>query len=133
MTKNYYEILGIKRDASDDEIANAYKKLSLRWHPKLSKEDQKTSFYHFCELSEAYEVLSDQVKRAFYDKFGEKKLKDGFFAEGELKGGYRFANNPDEIFEKFFTNNNVLAKVFDNGLDSQGSMFGYAFGGQNYE
>lgn len=51
MVKNYYEVLGIKRDASEDEIAQAYKKLSLRWHPKLSKEDQKTSFYHFCELS----------------------------------------------------------------------------------
>lgn len=78
-------------------------------------------------------MLSDEVKRAFYDKYGENKLKDGFFAEGELKGGYRFAGNPDEIFNKFFTDNNVLAKVFDNGIESQGSMFGYAFGGQNYE
>ena len=72
------------------------------------------------------------MKRAFYDKYGESRLKDGFFAQGELKGGYRFADNADEIFERFFADNNVLAKLFDNGVESQGSMFGFAFGGQNY-
>ena len=133
MVKNYYEVLGIKRDAPEEDIANAYKKLALRWHPHFSKDDPNTTNYHFSQISEAYQVLSDQVKRAFYDKYGEKKLKEGFFAEGELKGGYRFADNAQQIFEKFFTDNNIFAKVFDKGIDSQGSMFGYAFGGQNYQ
>ena len=54
MVKNYYQTLGIRRDASQDDIANAYKKLALRWHPKLSKDDEKTSLHNFKELSEAY-------------------------------------------------------------------------------
>lgn len=98
MDKNYYEILEIKRDAMEDEVAENYKKMVLRWHPKFAKEDQNTAYHHFCEISEAYEVLSDPIKRSFYDKHGWKKLKEGLFMEGELKGGYRFGNNPDEIF-----------------------------------
>ena len=55
-------------------------------------------------------MLSDSIKRAFYDRYGYLKLKEGLFEEGQLKGGYRFANNPDEIFEKFFLHNNPLAQ-----------------------
>lgn len=44
-------------------------------------------------------MLSDPVKRSFFDKYGEEKLKEGFFTQGHLKGGYRFGGNPDEIFE----------------------------------
>ena len=87
MPRNYYEVLGLKRDASEEVVAQAYKRLALRWHHKFSKEDKNTSFHHFCEISEAYEVLSDRkqltnaaVKRAFFDKYGEEKLKEGFFA-----------------------------------------------------
>lgn len=93
--KNYYDILSLKRDSSADEVAESYNKMVLRWHPKFAKEDQKTSFHHFSEISEAYEVLSDPLKRTFYDKYGYHKLKEGLFSEGELKGGYRFADNPD--------------------------------------
>lgn len=80
------------------------------------------------------------MKRAFFDKYGEEKLKEGFFAEGgtsstiaELKGGYRFARNPDEIFERFFHENNTFAKVFDRELNNEGSLFSHAFGAQNYD
>lgn len=58
-------------------------------------------------------MLSNPVKRAFYDKYGWEKLREGLFAEGELKGGYRFANNPDEIFEKFFESHNAFSKIID--------------------
>ena len=98
MDKDYYSILEIKRDATPEQIASNYKKLVLRWYPKFAKENQNTAQHHFSELSEAYEVLSDPLKRSFFDKYGWKKLKDGLFEQGELKGGYRFGNNPDEIF-----------------------------------
>lgn len=58
-------------------------------------------------------MLSDPIKRAFYDRYGYLKLKEGLFEEGQLKGGYRFADNPDEIFEQFFLKNNCLAQSVD--------------------
>lgn len=113
MIKDYYEILALRRDSSQIDINNQYKRLVLRWHPRFTKEDHKTSYHHFSEISEAYEVLNDPLKRAFYDKYGYLKLKEGLFSDGKLQGGYRFADNPDEIFEKFFQENNVLAQSID--------------------
>jgi len=108
MGKDYYEILGIKRNSEQDEIAKGYRKLGLKYHPQLSKLDPTTSLQYFCLVSEAYEVLSDPVKRAFFDKYGEEMLKEGFFSDGELKGGYRFNGNPELIFEEFFGSNNAF-------------------------
>ncbi|EGR32271.1 hypothetical protein IMG5_090470 [Ichthyophthirius multifiliis] len=128
MPRNYYNDLQINRDATQEEIANSYRRLSLRYHPKFSKMDQTTTNYYFSLISEAYEVLSDQVRRAFYDQFGEEKLKQGFFH----KGGYRFEKNPIEIFEKFYLENNPFAYVIDeNGENGTGTLFGYHFQGQH--
>ena len=75
MSKNYYDVLNLKRDCTEEEVAQSYQKMVLRWHPKFAKEDQKTAQHYFSEISEAYEVLSSPVKRAFYDKHGWEKLK----------------------------------------------------------
>jgi len=146
MSLDYYDLLGLKRDCLPDEIARAYRTLSLKWHPKLSKEDAKTAFHHFSQISESFEVLSDRkfllnliftfliaVKRAFFDKYGEKLLKEGFFNEGLIEGGYQFGGNPEQIFIEFFEKDNPFAKIYDNdGREMFGSMFGSAFGGQNF-
>ncbi len=95
MIKDYYDILSLRRDSTANEINNQYKRLVLRWHPRFAKEDQTTALHHFSAISEAYEVLNNPLKRAFYDKYGYLKLKEGLFSEGQLKGGYRFADNPD--------------------------------------
>ena len=108
MGKDYYSILNITREASHLDICKAYKKLSLVWHPDQAKTDQVTAYHNFCEISEAYEVLSEPKKKAFYDKSGEEKLKEGFFHDGEMKGGYHFGGNPEEIFESFFGTNNIF-------------------------
>ena len=72
MDKNYYDILGVKQDASEDEIKKAYRKLSLQWHPDRhvgdSEEDKKKAEDKFKEIAEAYSVLSDPDKRARYDR-----------------------------------------------------------------
>lgn len=60
-------------------------------------------------------------------------MKEGLFMDGELKGGYRFGNNPDEIFEKFFQSNNVFAKCLDQKIIQKGSIFSSAFGALNYK
>lgn len=66
MSLDYYDVLGLKRDCAPDEIARAYRTLSLKWHPKLSKEKEQTAFYHFSQISESYEVLSCRKKIYFY-------------------------------------------------------------------
>ena len=67
--RDYYEALGVSRDADDDEIRRAYRKLARQYHPDVNKEPNAED--RFKEVSEAYEVLSDKEKRARYDRFGE--------------------------------------------------------------
>jgi len=70
MIKNYYEILEISNKSTSDQIAESYRKHSLRNHPKTTRESPEVAANLFAKLSEAYEVLSDPIKKAFYDKYG---------------------------------------------------------------
>ena len=78
-------------------------------------------------------ILTKAIKRAFFDKYGEKRLKEGFFVDGVIEGGYQFGGNPEQIFTDFFEKDNPFAKIYDNdGRELFGSMFGYSFGAQNF-
>ena len=70
MPRDYYEILGVSKDASPDEIKSAYRKLARQYHPDVSKEPKEVAEEKFKEISEAYEVLSDANKRSLYDQYG---------------------------------------------------------------
>ena len=74
--RDYYEVLGVSKDASKDEIKKAYRKLSKKYHPDINKEEGADE--KFKEISEAYEVLSDDNKRANYDQFGHSGAQGGF-------------------------------------------------------
>src|SRR6516225_5931261 len=69
MARDYYDVLGVKRDASEDEIKKAYRKLAREFHPDRNPGDKKAEG-KFKEVQEAYDVLSDQKKRSQYDRFG---------------------------------------------------------------
>jgi len=73
--KDYYELLGVERTASQSEIKKAYRKLALKYHPDTNKDDPKAS-EKFTKLSEAYEVLHDEEKRKMYDQYGQQAFKD---------------------------------------------------------
>ena len=100
--RDYYEVLGVAKNASKDEIKNAYRKLALKYHPDRNP-DNKEAEEKFKEASEAYEVLSDEQKRSQYDQFGHA----GMGGMGGGPGGM----NMDDIFENF------------------GDIFGSMFGG----
>ncbi|XP_052902823.1 dnaJ homolog subfamily B member 6-A isoform X2 [Anopheles moucheti] len=75
---DYYKVLEVSRTASEAEIKKAYKKLALRWHPDKNPDNPEESNRRFKEISEAYEVLSDEKKRRIYDQYG----KDGLINNG---------------------------------------------------
>jgi len=78
--KDFYELLGVERSASDQEIRKAYRKLARKYHPDVNPNDP-TAEARFKDASFAYEVLSDAEKRKLYDEFGEQGLTDGFDAD----------------------------------------------------
>ena len=85
--RDYYEILGIKKGASKDEIKDAYRKLALQWHPdRVSPEKKKEAEEKFKEISEAYAVLSDDSKRQQYDQFGHTGIDSRYTTEDIFRG-----------------------------------------------
>ena len=76
MAKDYYEVLGVPKDADESTIKKAYRKLAMKYHPDRNP-DNKDAEAKFKEIGEAYEVLSDPDKRAAYDRMGHDAFKNG--------------------------------------------------------
>ena len=101
MEKNPYDVLGISKDASADEIKRAYRKLSKKYHPDLNHEAGAEE--KFKEVNDAYEILSDPQKKAQFDQFGSTGAQ-GFGGAGQgfgggFEGGF---GGFDDIFSSFF-------------------------------
>ena len=97
--KDYYEILGVSKDADQDEIKKAYRKLAKKYHPDRNNEDPDASD-KFKEISEAYEVLSDPDKRQRYDQYGHSGLnQEDINFDDFAQGGF---GGLDDIFDMFF-------------------------------
>ena len=100
--RDYYEVLGVSKGASEDEIKKAYRKVAKKYHPDLNPGDKEAEA-KFKEANEAYEVLSDSQKRARYDQFGFAGVDPnyGAGAGGGFTGGFDFGDLGD-IFSDFF-------------------------------
>ena len=127
--RDYYEVLGVSKNASDDEIKKAYRKLAVKYHPDKNPGDKEAEA-KFKEINEAHDVLSDKQKRARYDQFGHAGVggAGGFGGAGGTGG---FSGNP---FAGGAFNYNGQTFNFDFGGggpldDILGSLFGFGAGG----
>lgn len=96
--RDYYEVLGISKDASESEIKKAYRNLAKKYHPDVSKEPDAQE--KFVEINEAYQILSDPEKKQAYDQFGHAGVDPNQgFGQGGFSGGY---GGFEDIFDSFF-------------------------------
>ncbi|KAM5318750.1 dnaJ homolog subfamily B member 13 isoform 2-T2 [Glossophaga mutica] len=127
MGQDYYAILHVTHNAEDAQIKKAYRKLALQHHPLKSVEPSSAEIFR--QIAEAYDVLSDPVKRGIYDKFGEEGLKGGipleFGSQIPWTTGYVFHGNPEKVFHEFFGGNNPFGEFFD----EEGNEADLNFGG----
>ncbi len=114
---DYYKILGVGKQASEDELKKAYRKLAVKWHPDKNPTNKDFAEKKFKEISEAYDVLKDKEKRSLYDRFGKEGL------QGNAQNfNSNFGNSADDIFKNFFGTDNVF-----NVNEST-----FTFGGNNF-
>ncbi|MDI6735631.1 MAG: molecular chaperone DnaJ [bacterium] len=104
--RDYYEILGITKGTSQEEIKNAYRRLAKKYHPDVNPQNKKEAEEKFKELSEAYEVLSDSNKRAQYDQFGHEGIKNAFGS-----GGFTWSN-----FTHYSDIEDILGNILGGGI-----------------
>lgn len=121
--RDYYEVLGVAKDASADEIKKAYRKLAVKYHPDRNPDDKEAE-EKFKEAAEAYSVLSDADKRAKYDRFGHNMGPQGFGGGGgQYYGG---GMSMEDIFANF---GDIFGDMFGGGRGAGFGGFGGATGG----
>lgn len=131
---DYYKVLEVSRTATEAEIKKAYRKLALKWHPDKNPDKPEEANRRFKEISEAYEVLSDDRKRRIYDQYGKDGLMDHgdrhhrtsgrheFDEFDDILGGFGFVfRPPEEVFREFFGVNSPFAELFGDMSHANGS------------
>lgn len=127
--QDYYEVLGVSRDVSAEEIKNAYRRLARKYHPDMQAEkDKKAAEEKFKELSEAYEVLMDSQKRQMYDQFGHSGVDQQFGPGGFTWQNFTHFSDVEDIF------GDLLGNLFGGGGGFGGEsiidrLFGASMGG----
>lgn len=139
MGKDYYAILGVDKNADDNALKKAYRKLAVKWHPDKNPNNKEFAEKKFKEISEAYQILSDPEKRKIYDAYGEEGLAaqmgNGGGSQGfggfSTSGGTTFFRSsfkdPEELFREFFGSSSFGG--FSGGMSSMDDDIGGIFGG----
>ncbi|MFW6217943.1 MAG: molecular chaperone DnaJ, partial [Verrucomicrobiota bacterium] len=122
---DYYETLGVSRDASGDELKKAYRKLAVKYHPDKNPGDAAAEA-KFKEISEAYDILKDEEKRAAYDRFGHAAFQGGGMGRAGGGGGY---HDPFDIFREAFGGGGGGGGIFEEFFGGGG---GRSAGGANH-
>ena len=99
--QDFYDILGVAKSADAEELKRAYRKLAMQWHPDRNPDD-KSAEHKFKDISEAYDVLKDDQKRAAYDRFGHAAFENGSRGPGDGGMGGGFSGGFADIFEEMF-------------------------------
>nr|XP_006825171.1 PREDICTED: dnaJ homolog subfamily B member 6-B-like isoform X3 [Saccoglossus kowalevskii] len=117
---DYYQVLGVPKAASNEDIKKAYRKLALKWHPDKNQDKKDEAEKKFKELSEAYQVLSDKSKREVYDRYGVEGLNGTSGADmgpdfhDDFGSFFHFDfKTPDEVFRDFFGGRDPFAEFFE--------------------
>ncbi|MDH5637205.1 MAG: DnaJ domain-containing protein [Nitrospinota bacterium] len=121
MGEDYYEILGVERNASAAEVKKAYRNKAKKYHPDKNQGD-KTSEDMFKKVSEAYAVLSDKEKRAQYDRFGHNAFRQRF-SQDDIFGGANF----QDIFREFGLGDEIFGSFFGRHGSARGGAGGFSF------
>lgn len=114
--RDYYEVLGVAKDAGVDDIKKSYRKLAMQYHPDVTKEDSKVAEERFKEMSEAYEVLVDEKKKKLYDQYGHAGVNPQF-----QDGSFNW---------KDFSHAGDVSDIFGGEGGGFGNIFDMFFGGR---
>ena len=118
--KDYYEILGVSKTATDDELKKAYRKMAKKYHPDANPDNKEAAEAKFKEVNEAYEVLSNPQKRKMYDQFGTADPSGaGFGAGGPFGGGNGYYSYTSSDFGDFVDLGDIFSSFFGSGFGGQ--------------